>query len=111
MTFGGKKKLSGRADAGMHLEGARWSLLADWLTVGFRSEWAKKVDWKQGGTAARPAGKPPKAPITALEAYVQYLRSQALKSVRSHAPDQEEQHSSVAILKVNLCARHHLDCP
>ncbi|CAL5228720.1 g11903 [Coccomyxa viridis] len=62
-------------------------------------QWAKKVDWKQGGTAARPAGKPPKAPITALEAYVQYLRSQALKSVRSHAPDQEEQHSSVAILK------------
>ena len=68
----------------------------------FRSEWAKKVDWKQGGTAARPAGKPPKAPITALEAYVQYLRSQVQKSVRSHVPDKEEQQSSVTILKVYL---------
>ena len=82
-----------------------------WLIAAFLTEWAKKVDWKQGGTAARPAGKPPKAPITALEAYVQYLRSQAVKSVRSHAPDKEEQHLSVAILKVTLSAAHHSDLP
>ena len=69
------------------------------------------MDWKQGGTAARPAGKPPKAPIIALEAYVQYLRSQAQMSVRSHAPDREEQHSSVAIIKVHLSVPHHSHLP
>ena len=59
-----------------------------------------KVDWSQGGTAARPAGKVPKAPVTALEAYAQYLRSQAQKDILSHAPDGEEHHTSVALLKV-----------
>ena len=82
----------------MHLRAVGYSWLADCQLL---AEWARKVDWKQGGTAARPAGKPPKAPVTALEAYVQYLRSQTQKAVRAHAPDKEEQHTSVAILKVS----------
>lgn len=70
------------------------------------AEWAKKVDWNAGGTAVRPAGKQPKAPISAKEAYAQYLRSHAEKSVLSNAPESTEQHSSVAHLKVP-CAAHN----
>lgn len=73
--------------------------MASWRPISI-AEWAKKVDWSQGGTAARPAGKVPKVPVTALEAYAQYLRSQAQKDILSHAPDGEEHRTSVALLKV-----------
>lgn len=58
------------------------------------AEWAKKVDWNQGGAEQRPAGRPPKAPVTALEAFAQYLKSQAVKSALNHAPDGEERPST-----------------
>ena len=70
-------------------------------------EWAKKVDWSQGGAEQRPAGRPPKAPVTALEAYAQYLKSRAVKSALNHAPDGEEQ-PSTEFLQVNFLQQLHL---
>ena len=58
------------------------------------AEWAKKVDWNQGGAEQRPASRPPKAAVTALEAYAQYLKSQAVKSALNHAPNGEERPST-----------------
>jgi hypothetical protein len=72
-------------------------------------EWAKKVDWNQGGAEQRPAGRPPKAPVNALEAYAQYLKSRVVKSALNHAPDGEEQ-PSTEFLQVKSAAAAVLHC-
>ncbi|CAK0782411.1 hypothetical protein CVIRNUC_005674 [Coccomyxa viridis] len=61
--------------------------------------WAKKADWSAGGIVARPAGKQPKAPITAQQAYAQYLIAQAEKDFHEAAPNSAEHQSSTAMLK------------
>ena len=68
------------------------------------ADWAKKADWSAGGIAARPAGKQPKPPITAQQAYAQYLIAQAEKDFHEAVPDSAEHNSSTAMLKVdNSC--------
>lgn len=68
------------------------------------ADWAKKADWSAGGIVARPAGKQPKAPITAQQAYAQYLIAQAEKDFHEAAPNSAEHQSSTAMLKVdNSC--------
>ena len=67
------------------------------------ADWAKKADWSAGGAAARPVGKQPKPPITAQQAYAQYLIAQAEKDFHEAAPDSAEHQSSTAMLKVDNC--------
>ena len=64
------------------------------------ADWAKKADWSAGGTVARPAGKQPKPPITAQQAYTQYLIAQAERDFHEAAPDSAEHQHSLTMLKV-----------